>query len=350
MKQIITICLAGMFGTVSIADPTTQTAAATTRPAAIQPALVQKLPIALINPGFGDRTGDRYIESGRLAMERLQKSVTQNPPKKIEKLSDVFSMTYVGDWLDVTLNFPEEFGASFQFQVGDDPAFWGGSSYKYKNINPELSRTQHTFSRYNFDSNEEGHIYQVSVITSEKSLSLSGQGIAFRVSLIESMGVARLSVYGLRDGKYMSLCSRTAANFRQLEQQYPNETRQYLSPMLFELSGKYYFAPGATDVYSAFPELKPSADIVDQIKKILPRLDDDEFEVRDAAGTEIADFGAKGAHAILHLDRSTLSDEQKDRIEVILARQQRLFVADSHKLRQDASFLVDCLTYEDESV
>ena len=346
MNRIALTLLSGLIGQIGFANPTT--APATTQPAK---APAMKLPVNHEEPKTPEAIAtDRFYEASRRSMENLRKTVTINTPRKIEKISDIFTMTCTGNWLDAQINLPKDYTGTFHLQAQNDASIWGGSIMNYRvGIDMEM-RTQRTLGRYDFDSDEPGHVFHTFVAISDKSFSLSGQAIGMRISLIESATTARISVYNFLDGRYKLIFNKSAPNFRELEHQNPLEIRRYLAPLLYNLTGRYFFAPGATDIYLAFDQIKPSADVIEKVNAILPRLDDDLYEVREAAACELLGLGDAGVHAMLHLNRDNLTGEQSDRLDSILSLQHRVNHLDFHKLLSDPTFLIDCLAYEDPQV
>jgi hypothetical protein len=137
---------------------------------------------------------------------------------------------------------------------------------------------------------------------------------------------------------------------RQLKIEHPTEVRDYLAPVMRQLSGgRSPLAPTAGDVYRAFPDLPLDPASEKAVRQILPRLANPEPAVRQKASTELMDLGPRGVQAAMKLDPNTLQPEAADRIAAFIATN-TTDARPPDELRKDSEFLLDCLTDSDANV
>ncbi|MFI5378676.1 MAG: hypothetical protein ACHRHE_05225 [Tepidisphaerales bacterium] len=107
--------------------------------------------------------------------------------------------------------------------------------------------------------------------------------------------------------------------------------------------------PWAADVYRAFPQIQPRPEIQQKLPEILVAMDAADSAQRDAASRRLEALGNQGVLAVLRLDRSALSPEQRNRIASAIKAQSRCPLA-TEDLREDPAFLISCLEFDDPSV
>jgi hypothetical protein len=140
-----------------------------------------------------------------------------------------------------------------------------------------------------------------------------------------------------------------AADLLTLWSEHPKELRQFLFPLLREMCGKNVLAPRAGDVYRAFAAIPADPQVAQKLAAILPALDADAPSERDAAAKQLNALGPPGVLAALRVDPSTLTPEQRARLDTLV--QDHSTTADPAALaRHDPYFLVDCLGDSDVNV
>jgi hypothetical protein len=142
-----------------------------------------------------------------------------------------------------------------------------------------------------------------------------------------------------------------APDFTSLLRNHPKETNEYLRPLLRTLGQEQVFAPDALVAWQVFADRwRPDARTAQQVGRILPQLDADDYESRDAAVKALEKMGRPAAAVLLRADRDALSAEQNTRVDQVLAPYTQLSPDDAQRLRSDAGFLLDCLYLDDAEV
>ena len=153
------------------------------------------------------------------------------------------------------------------------------------------------------------------------------------------------------NGRDPVVINLTGPDFRSLRQSHWQEVNRYLRPALRELKLDGAFAADATVAWQVFAERWPGEPAArEQVMKLLPELDAESRQERDAAVEKLRSGGQGVALAILHMDRTGLSAEQNARLDMVLAPFQVLPAAQAAKLKEDPEFLLDCLYLRDEPV
>lgn len=133
--------------------------------------------------------------------------------------------------------------------------------------------------------------------------------------------------------------------------EYPQQTEQYVRPLLRELGQEAVFAPDPMVAWQVFSDLRqPDPRMAQKVRQLLPRLDADDYHVRNAALTQLQRLGRDGASVLVHMDRSKLTPEQNARIDRALLPYGHLPTREVSRLRSDAGFLLDCLYSEDTTI
>jgi hypothetical protein len=141
-----------------------------------------------------------------------------------------------------------------------------------------------------------------------------------------------------------------AKNLLDLRAQDPKLVRDAVVPWLVQLAGEDLLLPGAADVYRVFDEIDPDAETSAQVQALLPELSSPAYDRREAATAALAHLGPGGACALMRMDRSQLPPEAASRIDALLARQTRRQFDDPGVMRNDLSFLADCMEFDDARV
>jgi hypothetical protein len=149
----------------------------------------------------------------------------------------------------------------------------------------------------------------------------------------------------LADDRMMSK-KLDVADLPQIPVRVPGLQERYLMPILRRLG------PGrpAVDVYRVFDQIPPDSKVVEQIQPLLSKIDSDESADRDTAAAAIKAMGAPALLACMRLDRSTLSPEQKNRIDAFCASDGWVHLSDFEAARRDVDFLAACLDDENPAV
>jgi hypothetical protein len=163
-------------------------------------------------------------------------------------------------------------------------------------------------------------------------------------------GRAQLSVNVINDPASRLNCAFQADSFRELIDQHPTELRKYLSPILRRLGSSDPFAPGATDVYGAFPELDPDPVMREKFAAVLPRLSDMDPRQRQRAYDDLKALGPAAACVALRWPEQDLDPQQQQLVRQYLRSQSHRRDATYEELRRDPLFLLDCLELDDPQV
>lgn len=144
----------------------------------------------------------------------------------------------------------------------------------------------------------------------------------------------------------------SAANIVELRRKYPRETALYVEPIFAELGQEQVLT--CVDPKLAWEVLgslyEPPADVRAKVAALVAKMNADNFAQRESASTELTRMGAPAAMVLARLDRSKLSDEQKTRIDAIVAAFKPIAEEESARLRKDIYFLLDCLASDDASI
>lgn len=189
--------------------------------------------------------------------------------------------------------------------------------------------------------------------------TLTSDGNTLSVGAVQTVGnPAFLHTVTISQGeKFIHLTWRLAADqwvwrkldiadMRHLPTRVPNLMQQYLLPVLYKLGP----ARPASDVYRVFDQVPPDPRVMQAVMPLVEKLDSMDSTVRDKALDAIRDLGRPAVLATMHLDGSSLTPEQKNRLAVYYASEGWYHVADVEAARKDTAFLTACLEDEDPRV
>jgi hypothetical protein len=165
-------------------------------------------------------------------------------------------------------------------------------------------------------------------------------------------GESRVTLYVQVTGSPAVDLRLGAENIIELRRKYPAEVSKYVDPIFRALRQEGLLARVdprlAWQVFA--DEFTPPADLEVKLKQLLPKLDAQSFQEREAASAELEKLGQPAALALMKLDRKGLTDEQLSRIDGFAAKYKMVNDAEAKRLRGDRDFLLDCLYSEEEPI
>lgn len=167
--------------------------------------------------------------------------------------------------------------------------------------------------------------------------------VEYRSSTVD--GTCGLTL-AFEDGRGTSL---SGSGVIELLEQNPIVVRQFLDPVLTELSGNHLLRPRAGDVYRVFTEIDATPEEIARVRQILPALNARDRDVRDAASAALDRLGPPAVLALLRMDRNAFSPEQSVRVDDFLARNS-LGRIDPRAARGDLPFLRYAVEDQDKRV
>jgi hypothetical protein len=208
-------------------------------------------------------------------------------------------------------------------------------------------------SCYDWDQEVSGQICAVSINDSPNLLLVSAMGHGISITYEQTgPAAARFVALTIRagDGKNRTEQGLLAPTLLQLEAEHPQEVRKYLTPLLTRLTGKKLLEPGPSDLYSVFHDIPADPKTTQAVTALLPRLDADAEADRDAASADLAKLGAPGILAVLRLDRSTLTQQQKSRCDAFVQSERHQTIDDPDEALHDVTFLLEAADADDPAV
>ncbi len=170
-------------------------------------------------------------------------------------------------------------------------------------------------------------------------------------SAAASGSAARLIVQSM-DGENIDKQDFVAEHFSAFIRKYPKQTTDYLRPMLetFGLQPQL-FAVNDELACAVLPEaFQPDAKTRDELLRLVDDLKADDFHKRQQADAAIAAMGIRALPVLGALDGAALAPEQATRIDALLVRLKPPFDISPRQLREDRSFLLDCLLSDNKAV
>jgi hypothetical protein len=205
--------------------------------------------------------------------------------------------------------------------------------------------------RFDFDARDD-EFWSGHASVGENLLNLSAQSM-YGITTIRqnATGVTIQAVeYGQWGQPQKKLCSAQSRSMLQFRVDHPEDFRMYVVPVLARFSDMSFLIPGPADVYSVFTEIRPDETIVQRVALILPQLDADDPDDREAGSAKLRQLGVPAVIAALRWDDAELSAEQKSRLESFVDAYRRRSGADPALRRRDLNFLIDSLEYNDPAV
>jgi hypothetical protein len=125
----------------------------------------------------------------------------------------------------------------------------------------------------------------------------------------------------------------------------------YLRPVLRDLGQEALLAPEPALAWQVFAaQWNPSDALKKEVNAILPKLDAQGYAERESASKDLAKLGPEAAMLAMQLDRSKLSAEQNTRLDSLVAANTPITRGEATQLRDDVTFLLDCLSSDDEPI
>jgi hypothetical protein len=137
-----------------------------------------------------------------------------------------------------------------------------------------------------------------------------------------------------------------------LRRKYPNETSTYLDPIFRTLRmNGFLLRVDPRLAWQVFADgFVPPAQLQSDLKRVLAALDADDFQAREAASRELEKLGQPAALALMKVDRNSLTDEQRGRVDAFVAQFKTVPPEKAEEYRRSRDFLLDCLFAEDEQI
>jgi hypothetical protein len=165
-------------------------------------------------------------------------------------------------------------------------------------------------------------------------------------------GETRIALYVQITGTPAVELRLTGDNIVDLRQKYPAEVAKYVDPIFRTLRQEGLLAKVDPKLaWQVFADAyQPPADVVSKVQQLVVQLDADSFPARESATQALEQLGQPAALALLHMDRKTLSDEQRGRVDAFLAKFKTTGDDRAKQLRRDRDFLLDCLYSDEEPI
>ena len=143
-----------------------------------------------------------------------------------------------------------------------------------------------------------------------------------------------------------------ADSIEDLRRQYPNETSRYLDPIFRQLRMNGFLSRVDPKLaWQVFADAyQPPAKLQSDLRTLVAKLDAEDFQEREAASKELDKLGEPAALTLMKLDRKSLSEEQRGRIDAFVAKFRPVPSEQAEAYRRDPDFLLDCLFAEDEGI
>ncbi|HEX2972808.1 MAG TPA: hypothetical protein VHP11_10775, partial [Tepidisphaeraceae bacterium] len=217
-------------------------------------------------------------------------------------------------------------------------------------------RTVHLWYRDTGDGQQEGYV-RATVQAKGDRLTITGTirrgkevvAVSYR-SRPEPDGV-ELEMYLQSNGEMtQQVLDTRGSSLEAIRAEHQLEVDELLSPILQKLAQKNVLGLGAGDVYRLFDGIRPDPTVMQRLEKLLPRLDSDSVRERQAATEELKKLGRPGVLAAMRQDVSTLSPEQRSRLERFIVSHRRLEMANVEQARKDLNLVMACFEDEDSAV
>jgi hypothetical protein len=175
-----------------------------------------------------------------------------------------------------------------------------------------------------------------------------------RVQLIQSPATAespgeRLRLYvewfDARTEEQLGKLSLTGESFDDLLRNHRDATlRWVVQPLLTRRLHRGVLTPASEAAWQVLGDTAtPPRELVDEVSALVRQLDDESFSKRQAAQRRLREGGAKTAIVLRRIDRTGLSEEQRQALETLVAAYSGLDERTVAGLRQDPLFLLGVL-------
>jgi len=142
----------------------------------------------------------------------------------------------------------------------------------------------------------------------------------------------------------------TADSFSELREKHPREVSTYLTPLLLQLQQDEVVAPDLATARRALASgatTAPAIELQDKVNELVKQLAAADQTARGDAFRSLQALGETGINAVGAIDRSTLSAEQNNLLDLLLTDETGSPPADNVDLAADPIFLVDSLSLKD---
>ena len=137
-----------------------------------------------------------------------------------------------------------------------------------------------------------------------------------------------------------------AASFAELCAKHPEEVKKYVAPILQDMDLAGVFFVDLKDAQHVFAgHAPPDPAVTAKVQAILPRLDDESPEVRQAAARDLAALGDAGVAPVQAIDLSRLPLQTRSMLKTFL---ESASVEDPRLLNED--FLLQCIALDDKQL
>jgi hypothetical protein len=154
----------------------------------------------------------------------------------------------------------------------------------------------------------------------------------------------------VQNGADRTFTQARAASLLELRSRHPGLVRQFLVPLLRQISTEDPLLPGPTEVYQVFSDISPDSTIAREVSELLPALADPDFQKREKASRALSALGPPVVCALLRLEQEDLLPEQQVRIGRLLEAGSHRAIGESAQERRDPAFLADCMEFADDRV
>ena len=142
-----------------------------------------------------------------------------------------------------------------------------------------------------------------------------------------------------------------APDLLSLRRQNARVVDEYLRPVLREIHQESLLAVDAAQAWQVFVDDWPvDRAVAAEVERLLPGLDAEKYEQRDAAMRALAAKGQAGALVLYRADRKRLTAQQNMAVDAAMSGYELVGSAEGAALRRDLDFLLDCLYSDDASI
>jgi hypothetical protein len=299
---------------------------------------------------------DKPIEQQKAEMRHEAASeVQQLKPVKAEKIEDVVQFSIEGNNLAVATKLKPTEGSA-RLDVAGLPGY-SKITVIGSPIN-SLSFIQQTFP-------SDALLVMTSVFSVLHSVRIFHDEDRFderrNIQLIQSDPFAPDAEHGIvlyvniskkMTGEVVTNVKLPAENIMELRRRYPAEVAKYVEPIFRDLHQEAVL--GQVDPKLAWqvfaPLFKAPPELEAKVKTLAKALDADSFSEREGASAQLQKLSPPAAIVLLRMDRTGMSEEQRTRMDALIAPYKPLPDEDAARLRKDRFFLIDCLYGDDVQI